>query len=614
VPELIAQGKNMDHRWRRLIPPGETILLGRATPAFRVPWDDRISREHIQLRLINQKLYVEKLPQASNPIFHQGREANQFVIDPGEHFVIGSTSFTLSQEAAHASLDVPHPIHQKTYSTEYLRNLRFRNAEKRIEVLNQLPDVISSAGNEKDLINRISNLLLAGIPAASTIGFVLCPSEAVGDRTRRQTLVDTPEAERTIDKKSGVEILHWDRRAGETGDFRPSERLIRQAISHSQTVLHQWKIADSRRSAPTDFTFDLENDWAFVCPLDGPAAEGWGIYVAGQQTAIGCVSPDSDADDLQGDIKFCQLIGAVLSNLFQVKQLERRQASFRSFFSPVVLDALVGRDPEDVLAPQECQVAVMFCDLRGFSQKSEDLRANLFQLLRHVSRSLDVMTGEILRSGGVIGDFHGDAAMGFWGWPLQQFDTAKRAVETAVAIEERFRQMKFEELGFQIAIGIASGPAVVGKIGSQDQVKVTAFGPVVNRASRIEGMNRLLNTTILIDQATCDQVLPKGEVMTLEDGQTLRSRSMGRFLPFGIGAVVEVHQLWTEPQGLSGKEVRQFDEALNSFQSGRWDECLTQVRALPANDPGRIFLENFMANYVGRPPEDWNGIVKLGAK
>jgi adenylate cyclase len=174
--------------------------------------------------------------------------------------------------------------------------------------------------------------------------------------------------------------------------------------------------------------------------------------------------------------------------------------------------------------------------------------------------------------------------------------------------------MKFEELGFQIAIGIASGPAVVGKIGSQDQVKVTAFGPVVNRASRIEGMNRLLNTTILIDQATCDQVLPKGEVMTLEDGQTLRSRSMGRFLPFGIGAVVEVHQLWTEPQGLSGKEVRQFDEALNSFQSGRWDECLTQVRALPANDPGRIFLENFMANYVGRPPEDWNGIVKLGAK
>jgi adenylate cyclase len=608
VAELIAQGKNFDHRWRRLIPAGETIVLGRTTPSFRVPWDDRISREHVRLLLKNQRLHVEKIPQASNPVFHLGREASQFIIEPGEHFVIGLTTFTLSKESAHASLDLPNPIHQKTYSSEFLRNLRFRNAEKRIEVLNQLPDVISSAGNEQDLINRLSNLLLAGIPSASSIGFVVCPVETKSDRTvSHQT--EAPDA-----SHSPIEILHWDRRIGQSGDFRPSERLIRQAVTTNETILHQWKVAENRRSGPTDFTFDMENDWAFVCPLDGPAAVGWGIYVAGSQRSVGSFSANSDVEDLQGDIKFCQLVGAVLSNLFQVKQLERRQASLRSFFSPIVLDALVGRDPDEVLSPQECLVTVLFCDLRGFSQKSEDLSANLFQLLRHVGRSLDVMTGEILKTGGVIGDFHGDAAMGFWGWPLQQFDTAKRAISTAVAIDTRFRHLRFEELGFQIAIGIASGVAVVGKIGSQDQVKVTAFGPVVNRASRIEGMNRLLNSTILVDQATCDLMGHDQELFSMEDGQTVRFRNLGQFWPYGIGSKVRVHQLMTEPSILTGSQAREFESALQDFQAGNWLECCEKLKSLPETDSGKVFLQNFVANYDGRPPADWRGIVKLDSK
>jgi adenylate cyclase len=612
MPELIAQGKNSDHRWRRLLPLGETVIIGRASPSFRVPWDDRISREHISLRLDDNGLRVQRLPNASNPVFFLGRESDHFTMQSGEHFVIGTTTFTLTKEAAHASLDVPNPVHQKTYSSEFLRNLRFRNAEKRIEVLNRLPDIISSATNEQDLINRISNMLLIGIPGATTVGFVNCPLDWDNERVSQSTGAGKPGESASAGKDPAIQILHWDRRVGQTGDFRPSERLIRQAISTGQTVLHQWKLAERQK---VDFTFDLENDWAFVCPMEGPATAGWGIYVAGSQRSIAArMSPDSDAEDLQGDIKFCQLLGAVLSNLFQIKRLERRQASLRSFFSPIVMDALGERDPDEVLAPQECQVSVMFCDLRGFSQKSEDLRANLFQLLRHVSRSLDVMTGEILKHGGVIGDFHGDAAMGFWGWPLHQSDTAKRAIEAAIAIEARFREMKFREMGFQIAIGIASGTAVVGKIGSQDQVKVTAFGPVVNRASRLEGMNRVLNCSMLIDRATYDLLPLSHDYLILENGQTASFQCFGKFQPYGMGSEFEVFQILPEPQSLTSAERDLFRQAIEAFQSGDWDACLEILQRLPANDAGRKFLENFIRKQNGLLPSDWSGVVKLASK
>jgi adenylate cyclase len=612
MPELIAQGKNSEHRWRRLLPLGETVVLGRGSPTFRVPWDDRISREHVKFRLDEDGLHVQRVTSAGNPVFFNGHEADQFTLQSGEHFVVGTTTFTFSKEAALASMDVPNPVHQKTFSSEFLRNLRFRNAEKRIEVLNRLPDIISSATNEQELINRISNMLLTGITGATTVGFVTSRVASEQGGERPVTNLERPELAQPRTGEIPIAILHWDRLAGQTGDFRPSERLIRQAISTGQTVLHQWKLAQRQK---IDFTIDLENDWAFVCPMEGPATEGWGIYVAGSQRSIASrMSPDSDVEDLQGDIKFCQLVGAVLSNLFQVQQLERRQASLRSFFSPIVMDVLGGRDPDEVLAPQECQVSVMFCDLRGFSQKSEDLRANLFQLLRHVSRSLDVMTSEILKHGGVIGDFHGDAAMGFWGWPLVQPDTARRALETAVAIEARFREMKFREMGYQIAVGIASGTAVVGKIGSQDQVKVTAFGPVVNRASRIEGMNRVLNTSMLMDRATYDQLKLSEGSTVLEDGQTIHFRSFGKFQPYGMGSSFEVLQILPEPQSLKKATQSLSAQALDAFQRGQWTECMELLKKLPRNDSGRKFLEHFIRQQDGRLPADWSGIVKLESK
>lgn len=602
--ELIAQGRNVDSRWRRQIPERQTFELGRTTQAYRVPWDNQISRRHVRLQEIDGQVQVDKFPEASNPVFYGGQEATSFVLKPGEHFVIGKTTFTLAADRAFVSLDVPSPISQKTFTHDFLRQLPYRDADRRIDVLNRIPEVISSGGNTEDLLDRMVNTLMAGIASASTVGIVQLTDET----SEQHNDVSEDEA----NDKGSFEVIHWDRRGFESGDFQPSETLIRQAVENDETILHIWS---QKKRSQSEYTYDYENDWAFVSPIAGDATPGWGIYVAGTNRGGGSsLDTGSGEADLQGDIKFCELVGSTLKNLLLVKRLERQQSSLRTFFSPIVMKAFSGRDPEEALAPRKCDVSVLFCDLRGFSRTSEEMADNLLELLARVSESLGLMTRKILDYGGVIGDFHGDSAMGFWGWPLEpegEFEGAIAAVLAALDIQNEVEtnlRTNPNMQNFQVGIGIASGEAVAGKIGTLDQVKVTAFGPVVNLASRIEGMTRWLHSCILSDGET---------VRRLESGFAKQdkpiSRCLGRFQPFGIKTSLDVFQIF--PAGaIADDRLTTFEVALDHFQSGNWSLAKKELEHLPADDSARQFMTQFMQQHQGIPPGDWNGTVQMQVK
>jgi adenylate cyclase len=606
--ELIAQGTDVDSRWRRQLPE-QTVELGRATQAYRVPWDNQISRRHVKLKVLKGRVEVQKFPEASNPVFYDGKQETSFLLFPGEHFVIGKTTFTLAADRAFVSLDVPDPISQKTYSHDFLRQVPYRDADRRIDVLNQIPEAISSAGNTEDLLIQMVNTLMAGITTASTIGIVQL-NVSVSESNQS-------EPEIAVEANGSIEIVQWDRRGFASGDFQPSESLIRQAIESDETTLHIW---NQRKRAQVEYTYDYENDWAFVSPISSDASPGWGIYVAGTNRGAGStIDSGSGEEDLQGDIKFCELVGSTLKNLLLVKQLERQQSSLRTFFSPFVMDAFAGRDPDEVLMPRKCDVAVLFCDLRGFSKTSEQMADNLLELLARVSDSLGLMTRKILDHGGVIGDFHGDSAMGFWGWPLEpsaKFESAVAAVETALEIQaEVARNLKsypdlqsFHLHNFQVGLGIASGDAVAGKIGTQDQVKVTAFGPVVNLASRLEGMTRLLNSCILVDAETVNRI-----EAGFTDPVKPVTRCLGRFQPFRMESSLDVFQVL--PAGAVDDEGLQvFDTALTRFQSGDWAEAKQQLELLPDTDSARQMMEQFLNRHGGVPPEGWNGTIRMQVK
>ena len=96
MPDLIAQGEEAQQRWRRALPPGEPVLLGRTGGIWAVAWDAHVSRRHVRLRWMGDRLEVTRLPDARNPVYFLGREENQFELRPGEHFVIGRTTFALA--------------------------------------------------------------------------------------------------------------------------------------------------------------------------------------------------------------------------------------------------------------------------------------------------------------------------------------------------------------------------------------------------------------------------------------------------------------------------------------------------------------------------------------
>jgi adenylate cyclase len=633
MPDLIAQGTEPQQRWRRALPETQEVILGRLGGTWAVPWDNHISRRHARMMWNGSSLEVTRLADARNPIFSQGREVDNFSIEPGDHFVIGHTSFTLADQRVNITADAPQPVQQQSFSSQYLRQVQFRNPDYRIEVLSRLPDVIYGAAGDDELVVRLVSMLLAGVPRADAAAVVAVDSEQLSvdggqwSVDSGQLSVESGQSESPSDSihpslpipnpsslisnpspsdRPAVRILHWDQRLVVGNNFQPSQGLILQSLRQRQSVLHVWRGAETAN--PESFTESENFDWAFCAPILGKSNSGWAFYVAGRFNVerIG-VTRSSDPTDIREDVKFTELVAAMLSALRQMRLLEHRHATLSQFFSPVVLETLAVEDPEIVLAPRETEVSVLFCDLRGFSRESERHADHLLGLLQRVSKALGVMTRYIREQGGVVGDFQGDAAMGFWGWPLQQKDAILRTCLAALAIRAEFEATA----GFHAGIGVATGKAVAGKIGTVDQVKVTVFGPVVNLASRLESMTKILRAPILLDETTARAVrrqVPR---------EIARVRRLAVVKPYGLDTTLEVSELLppvAQYPVLTDEHIAYYETALDKFLSRNWAAAFELLHRIPAEDEVKDFLTVYIAEHNRRPPVNWDGVIPLENK
>jgi adenylate cyclase len=616
MPDLIAQGSEPAHRWRRKLPfAGTAVIVGRSAGAWSTPWDERISRRHVELVWRDGRLHVAVLEGARNPVFFRGHKTDSFSLRPGDHFVIGQTTFSLVDERANVAGDLPQPAGERTFTVEELRGQPFRHADKRIDVLSRLPDIISGSANEQEMLVRLVNLLLTGIERASAAAVIEVSVQGsgfgvqepgVGGRESANGTTDKPKSEIQILNSDPVTVLHWDRRALVAGDFRPSERLIRQAALSGESTAYVWPSQQPRGEG--EFTVSEGIDWAFCVPIRGREPSGWAMYITGS-FASDLSAKQPDVESLRDDVKFAELTASTMAALRESHLLARRQAGLGQFFSPVVLEALSQQDADEALAPREADVTVLFCDLRGFTQQSERSAGNLFDLLARVSNALGVMTHHILGEGGVVGDFHGDAAMGFWGWPLAQPDAVQRACRSALGIKAAFAANASAE--FRVGIGIASGRAVAGKIGTTDQVKVTVFGPVVNLASRLESMTKQLRAAILIDPPTA------AVLRASVPASVARVRRLAKVRPVGMSAPLEVSEL-LPPAGqkiaLSDAHLAAYEAALDAFQASDWNEALRLLHQVPPDDQTKDFLTVFIAQHGRSPPPGWDGSIPLEGK
>jgi adenylate cyclase len=193
---------------------------------------------------------------------------------------------------------------------------------------------------------------------------------------------------------------------------------------------------------------------------------------------------------------------------------ERREKAFvRSvldvYVSPAVIQEIIEGDVDLALGGQRRHLSVLFADIHGFTGLSERLAPE--EVVSILGRFFARASHVVLAHDGTLDKFIGDAVMAFWGAPADHEDHALRAVRAALEIQTAARELDREVRDrygerFTVGIGINSGAAVVGHIGSPDRVSYTAVGDPVNVAARVQAMAGELGAEIAITQFTYEQV------------------------------------------------------------------------------------------------------------
>ena len=176
---------------------------------------------------------------------------------------------------------------------------------------------------------------------------------------------------------------------------------------------------------------------------------------------------------------------------------------FEHYLAPEMVKKLQDNPSLLKLGGETRELTFLFCDIRGFTPISEKYKSNPQGLTKLINSFLTPMTDIILKSGGTIDKYMGDCIMAFWNAPLDCPDHQKKAIIAAVKMRQKMKELN---LGFNIGIGINTGQAVVGNMGSDQRFDYSVLGDAVNLASRLEGISKDFNTTIIIGEDTYQAV------------------------------------------------------------------------------------------------------------
>ena len=204
---------------------------------------------------------------------------------------------------------------------------------------------------------------------------------------------------------------------------------------------------------------------------------------------------------IMGFLVFSHLI---YNNFVRENRLKLQiKKQFEHYLAPEMVKKLQDNPSLLKLGGETRELTFLFCDIRGFTPISEKYKSNPQGLTKLINSFLTPMTDIILKSGGTIDKYMGDCIMAFWNAPLNCPNHQKKAI---IAAHNMRKKMKELNLGFNIGIGINTGQAVVGNMGSEQRFDYSVLGDAVNLASRLEGISKDFNTTIIIGEDTYEAV------------------------------------------------------------------------------------------------------------
>jgi len=321
---------------------------------------------------------------------------------------------------------------------------------------------------------------------------------------------------------------------------------------------------------------------------------------------------DQSIDVTTGD-EIGQLAAAFNRMVLQLRDNERIRETFGKYIDPRVVEGLIDRPNLTAAEGQRRVMTVMFCDLKGFTSLSEGMTPQ--GLVKVMNRYLSIMSEPIRTNRGIIDKYIGDGIMAYWGPPfVDEADHARFACLAAVEMIECISTLRREipellgVLGTpmetcDLRIGVATGEALVGSIGSDVMMSYTVMGDVVNLASRLEAANKAYGTRNLISERVFNAASAAIEVREIDRvvvaGQTRSERIfeiLGR-----KGELV--------PQQLTSRD--RYLEGLAAYRERKWDDALralgASLEAVPDDGPSMALISRIEGLKANPPPQDWDG-------
>ena len=312
-----------------------------------------------------------------------------------------------------------------------------------------------------------------------------------------------------------------------------------------------------------------------------------------------------------------QLAAAFNRMVVQLRDNQRIKETFGKYIDPRVVEGLIDRPTLTAAEGQRRVMTVLFCDLKGFTSLSEGMTPQ--GLVKVMNRYLSIMSEPIRTNRGIIDKYIGDGIMAYWGPPfVDEADHARFACLAAIEMIERIaalRQEIPELLGVRgtpmekcdLRIGVATGEALVGSIGSDVMMSYTVMGDVVNLASRLEGVNKTYGTRNLVSERTIAGA-----------GAALEVREIDRVVVAGHTHSEIIFEILGRKGELTPQQLLSRDkylEGLAAYREQQWDEALRALNeslgTIPDDGPSMALLKRVESLKANPPSRDWDGAWRI---
>ena len=306
---------------------------------------------------------------------------------------------------------------------------------------------------------------------------------------------------------------------------------------------------------------------------------------------------------------------ATVSYLMEGRSKREIRKVFTRYLHPGVIQNLL-EDPNSIKVGGDSVTAtVLFSDIYNFTNFSEGKSA--IDLVQYLNEYFEKLTQIILAHNGLLDKYTGDGIMAIFGVPVHREDHAVMACKAALAhrnfslslIKTGEKLSSASNFHLNTRIGMNSGPIVVGNIGSRLRMDYTAIGDDVNLAARLEGVNKIFKTHIIISQSTYELA---SDNFICRELDCLRVK--GKKEPTKIYELID-----EKGAGLSNKYnwIEQYHNGLQLYREGDWEKAISLFKELsesPQKDNASKVMLDRCIYYMKNPPKKWDGILTLEVK